>query len=353
MSMKRGVSLYSYQQAQFFKQMDLLAMVQEVHDNLGTDGIEIIDEQMIKGYPFPSREFIFNFRNTLARYDMQAVTMDINLDPLHFRDHVMTHGEAAERLIQDIKIASALGFKNVRCVGTPIDSAEKAIPYAEKYDVRIGFEIHAPNTLFLHGKPAPTGGVASMMNFHLCEEVIEISDRLNTKYIGLIPDFGLFQHSISSVAVDYMKRHCSNPEAIDYCLDHKREYTVPDMIRKLEEVYPGSGLKAGSISQLMQHEMYADPEDLKIIIPYIVSIHGKFYHMTEIDGMTGEYEDKAIDYETPMKVLVENGYEGYINSEYEGQRMQQDNGFENLADEVDEVRKHHKMLKRLIGESAS
>ena len=54
-----------------------------------------------------------------------------------------------------------------------------------------------------------------------------------------------------------------------------------------------------------------------------------------------------------MKVLVENGYEGYINSEYEGQRMQQDNGFENLADEVDEVRKHHKMLKRLIGESAS
>ena len=43
---KRGVSLYSYQQEQFFKRMTLRDMVKEVHDNLKTDGIEII-------VPFP------------------------------------------------------------------------------------------------------------------------------------------------------------------------------------------------------------------------------------------------------------------------------------------------------------
>ena len=48
-----------------------------------------------------------------------------------------------------------------------------------------------------------------------------------------------------------------------------------------------------------------------------------------------------------MKYLRENGFDGYIDSEFEGQRDQQDIGYENLVDEVDQVRKHHEMLKRL------
>ena len=47
MGIKRGVSLYSYQQTQFFKKMDWKDMIREVHDNLKTDGIEIIDEATI------------------------------------------------------------------------------------------------------------------------------------------------------------------------------------------------------------------------------------------------------------------------------------------------------------------
>ena len=58
MAIKRGVSLYSYQQAQFFKKMTWKDQIVEVHDNLKTDGIEIIDEQLIRNYPFPSDEFI-------------------------------------------------------------------------------------------------------------------------------------------------------------------------------------------------------------------------------------------------------------------------------------------------------
>ena len=44
------------------------------------------------------------------------------------------------------------------------------------------------------------------------------------------------------------------------------------------------------------------------------------------------------------------GFDGYIDSEYEGQRDQQDQGMEGLADEVKEVRRHHEMLARLSGE---
>ena len=80
MAIKRGVSLYSYQQEQFFRRMTWKDQIREVHDNLHTDGIEIIDEAVIRRYPFPSDEFIFDWNSYMARYNMNAVTMDIYLD---------------------------------------------------------------------------------------------------------------------------------------------------------------------------------------------------------------------------------------------------------------------------------
>ena len=70
--------------------------------------------------------------------------------------------------------------------------------------------------------------------------------------------------------------------------------------------------------------------------------------MSEVEGQPGVYEDKAVDYEGPIKVLKEYGYEGYINTEYEGQRRFQDRTEKELISEVDQVRKHQAMLKRLI-----
>ena len=76
-------------------------------------------------------------------------------------------------------------------------------------------------------------------------------------------------------------------------------------------------------------------------------MHGKFYQMTEIPGEPGHYEDKAINYADPIRILNEEGFTGYIDSEYEGQRHQQDRGMAYLPDEVEEVRRHHEMLQRL------
>jgi endo-beta-N-acetylglucosaminidase D len=47
-------------------------------------------------------------------------------------------------------------------------------------------------------------------------------------------------------------------------------------------------------------------------------------------------------------VLKEYGYDGYINTEYEGQRRFQDRTEKELISEVDQVRKHQAMMKRLI-----
>lgn len=347
MSIKRGVSLYSYQQSQFFKQMTWKDMIKEVHDNLHADGIEIIDEAIIRDYPFPSEKFIFDWNNEMARYNMKAVTMDVYLDVHQFRDHVMNHAEATERLKNDIKIAARMGFQNVRCLCmVPIDVIEAALPTAEKYNVRIGKEIHPPLPIVKRSMKVVDDGIK--MDYNMAEQIMELADRTGSKHVGLVPDFGIFMHTPCRVSVEYEKRH-NDPAAIDYIMNHA-DMPRDMLMKELNTKFPGLQISPFTVTGLTVTESTARPDDLLEILPYIVSIHGKFYEMTEIDGQPGHYEDKAIDYENPIKYLKQGGYEGYIDSEYEGQRHQQDMGFENLPNDVEEVRRHHEMLRRLIGE---
>ena len=285
MAIKRGVSLYSYQQSQFFGKMTWKDQVAEVHDSLKTDGIEIIDEATIRDYPFPSEQFIYDWNNFMARYEMQPVTMDIYLDVHQFRDHVMNHREAAERLKNDIKLAAKLGFKNVRALClVPIDVIEMALETAEKYDVRIGKEIHAPLPIKPGTRVQPTKGPAAALDFRMSEQIIELADRTGSRHVGVVPDFGIFQHSPSQVAVDYCKRHAKIPESIDFILENSRQYGYDDLVTVLDEKYPDHGLAPMEVERMSLHRSSADPEDIIDIIPYIVSIHGKFYDMTEIPG---------------------------------------------------------------------
>lgn len=56
-------------------------------------------------------------------------------------------------------------------------------------------------------------------------------------------------------------------------------------------------------------------------------------------------EDATIVYPEVLKVLMDTGYDGYICTEYEGQRNMDIPD----VDEIDEVRRQHVMLRRLLG----
>jgi hypothetical protein len=87
---------------------------------------------------------------------------------------------------------------------------------------------------------------------------------------------------------------------------------------------------------------------LRQITHHVVSVHAKFYHMSAVPGRPGEFQDIAIDYASGVAALVKGGFNGYINSEYEGQRFWQDRSRANMMDEVEQVRRHQEMLRRLI-----
>ena len=71
-------------------------------------------------------------------------------------------------------------------------------------------------------------------------------------------------------------------------------------------------------------------------------IQAKFYEMTEDEV---EY---SIPYDEIVPVLIEGGFDGYLSSEYEGNRHIQD-AFP--VDSVEQVRRQHAMFARLLGET--
>lgn len=372
MGIKRGIDFYSYQQAQFFKEMDLEGMMKEAASINGVTGIELLDEQSLH-YPDPSDEFVEKWKGWLEKYKLEPVTMDVFCDVLQFRDHVMSFEECAERLRHDIRLAKRLGFKNVRTLATtPIEVMELALPVAEECDIRIGKEIHAPIPL----------------NGQYVKEIQEVVERTGTKHLGIVPDWGIFAYRPSEVTLEWYIRQGAKRktcELVDQlCMDN---YTgKSDELSKIDlSLYTAGNvesffhryLKTGDAPEdlvgafqkmeaLVKDNVqdYTDidfevmgqalllsrakAEDLIPLMPIIVNFHGKFYNMSEVEGKPGVYEDKSVDYENPIRVLKEYGYDGYINTEYEGQRRFQDRTENELISEADQVRKHQEMLKRLI-----
>ena len=371
---KRGVSLYSYQQAQFFKQLDLEGQIREVGTNLfGADGIELLDEQALRKYPHPDPEFFDAWYSWMDKYHTTPVTMDVFGDVLQFRDHVQSYHENAERLMSDIRLAKKMGFKNVRTLATcPVEVMILALPVAEECDIRLGKEIHAP--IPLHGQ--------------YVNEIVDYVQKTGTRHLGIVPDWGIFAFRPSEVTLDWYMRHGAKEETCrlvaELCMENHTgkgnalkdidlsKYTAGNVessfFRYLkthdttDDLRPAFDLMISLVKdnvkdyteidfEVMAQALLlsrAKAEDLRELMPYIVSIHGKFYNMSEIPGRPGQYQDISMDYEGPIRFLKEIGYEGYINSEYEGQRRFQDRTEEYLISEVDQVRKHQEMLKRLL-----
>ena len=373
MSIKRGVSLYSFQQAQYLKQMSLEDQVRFVGTELnGATGIEMVDEMSLR-YPEPGREFDAKWFGWMEKYGTTPVAMDINMDVLQFRDHVMSHEEVAERMRHDMRLAKRLGFTNVRTLSVvPIEIIELVLPYAEELDLKLGKEVHQP--MKLDGKEVT--------------EIIALAERTRSKHLGIVPDLGIFQFQSSEVQLALWERRgaqstasaanlelarsmregkapidvasASNHTAGNLRVEFQRFVTTGETDPSLRSLFTELKLWADariSNAKVIDYVVAAEPltlshtslDLLRELTPYVIHIHGKFNYMSEKEDKPGEYFERSIDYPGVIAALKAGNYSGYINSEYEGQRYFQDMEVEYWQSEAEQVRRHHEMLARLIG----
>src|SRR5690349_13001500 len=151
---------------------EMLAKVGEL--GLGP-GLEVEAFQTIRGFPYVSDEFADSFMTLVDRYGLQPVCLGGKLDLARRPDRLMTVDEQVVFIEEQLEAARKLGFTVLR-VGADVDPVvlEKLVPACERDGVKIGIEIHSPET-------ATTPKVVAFT---------EMFDRLGTPFLGFIPDFG-------------------------------------------------------------------------------------------------------------------------------------------------------------------
>ena len=335
MSIKRGVSLYSYQQEYYSGRLDLEGCVRTAVETTGAKGIELIYEQMpLERYPdaiYPdiSDKGVGKWKELMDKYGTVPTCMDSFIDSMIYPGRISYVQEQVQMMIQDIKLASKLGFSCIRVLALVAPEVlEQSLPAAEDYNVAMGLEVHPPHALDSRW----------MMN------VAELAHKHNTNKIGLIPDFGIFMNGINGAQLQAAKMTGERDEVIEYVKEAVgQKLPYGQIIAKAKEMGAGQRI-ISALSQASMMNRYSEPELLRDLADVIVHIHGKFYRMDE------NCRETSINYSEPIKVLKEAGWDGYICSEFEGQRAYHGQDCPYEEDEVEQVRRHHVMLKELIGE---
>jgi sugar phosphate isomerase/epimerase len=332
-NIKRGVSLYSFQEEYYLRQMSLEEIIAACTE-MDIPGIEIIPDQMIPGYPDISDDFVKQWHGWMDKYGRTPVCIDMFLDWNKYKGREMTEDERVESIKSDIVNASKLGCTVIRVIhDVPPAVLEKCVSKAEKHNVKLALEIHAP----------------SYYDSPLEQELMKLFDRIGSPYLCFTLDLGVFCKKLPRVASERFLREGMKPEIVEYLVNAYNTNTLPhsNELGKRDTALPEKIRAMGGREEdiywafMGTHMVYSDPKKMLPYLKYTSHIHGKFYEMVD---ETTEY---SIPYDEIVPRLIEGGYNGYIDSEYEGNRWIQD-AFP--VDSKEQVRRHQVMLKKLLGE---
>lgn len=319
----RGVSFYSYQTLYYTGQMSVEDCIAEAA-SIGANGLEVIADAMIPNYPAPPDQWVEQWHGWMQKYHTTPVQYCQSQDTTILPSRPLSTPEGADRLARDIQCANRLGFTNMRLLGaTPLDVVERCLPAAEKHNVSLNFEIHSTNPI----------------NGPLVEIWVKFFEKMQSKHLGINPDFSLFENKPNRVMRDQLIRAGVLAAEVAKYIDQARADGVP----REKAVAQVASMHGGRYAEQYLTRRYGTAQDPKLLLPlkpYCHHMHGKVYEMSE------DYHETCLPYEEVIPFLKQNGFEFCIATEYEGQRFIMDAAQE---DEVEQVRRHQLLMKRLLG----
>lgn len=320
---KTGITLFSLGTPYLKGQLDLEGVIRTAAE-LGAEGYEIVAAQMIPGYPYVSEEFVEFIELCRAKYGIGPVCYAANMDRGMLRDRDLTEDEMVVRAINDIICAHKLGCKVMReqYLLSPSGLGRLA-PYAEAYDVRVGIEIHNPESPIT---PA-------------IQEYVKVIEATGSKHLGFIPDFGCFStkpnkpywdRALAAGATEAQLQKCAELRYNDVPMNEAMTAMAED-IAKCPGLIPALNSMYGFVQ--FRRDCKAELEGLKQIMPYCFEMHGKCHCVSE------ELREASIPYEEIIPVIAASDFEGYIVTEFED---------EGGYDAIQQTRRHIAMMQKLL-----
>ena len=272
--------------------------------NMGP-GLELVGFQSIRGFPEVAPEFERQFRTLVERHGFELASLDCNADRALRSDRMLTEDELYEYLALQLRAAHRLGFPTARMQWTAgLAVMERLVPLAEQLDVRMGVEIHAPETV-------DSPWVLAQREWHARHE---------SPYLGFTADFGSVTTQVSPTMFDAFREKGVSEDLFEefgqrwHELDGQHFDAHEQMGKFIQLAHQhGAGDHAINMSVFaVGIHGHGDPRMWLEIADQIVHVHAKFFHVDE----TGV--DPAVPIAEQVQALVEGGYEGYMSTEWEG-----------------------------------
>jgi sugar phosphate isomerase/epimerase len=322
-----GVTLYSFNAEYYQYKLSFQDCLEKVGSLGSGTGVELVGPQMVDSWPEVSEEFEKTFKNLVERYELTPTAYGGYQDWRRF-GRVLTLEENVEHCRLQIRSAKRLGFPILRLMLYPEQmtgsSRTNILAYAEKMGVKIGHEIHAPNSF----------------RDPLLRQLIELAQKLNTPYFGFVPDCGIFS---KACAQPYLKKfeQMGVPAVIRERIVElwKKQTPWPEVAAEIKAM-GGDNMAHLMVVESFIYFGHEDPKSLYEIMPHIFHVHGKFFG---IDPATGE--EPACRYPEVIAALKNGGFSGYISTEYEGHHWVPD------GDALWQIRAHHAMVRKFLAQA--
>ncbi|MFV0556537.1 MAG: sugar phosphate isomerase/epimerase family protein [Lactovum sp.] len=269
----------------------------------GATGYEIVGTQMLPSYPNVDQEFLGLVQELKVKYGIAPVGYGANNDKGMRHDRNLTDDEMLADAILDLKTANALGCKVMRAqyMLSP-EAFERLAPYAELYDVKVGIEVHNPETPLSENM----------------KKYLEVIKKTESKYLGFIPDFGCFAiapnkpHWIKALKAGVKEEHLELIAKLRYegvSIEEAGEQVMaagahPAIQATLQGMY-------GFVQFKPKEALKGLLDELKEILPYSFEMHGKFHYLDE------DCVEASIPYEEILELLKASDFKGYLICEYE------------------------------------
>jgi len=300
-----GVTLYSFTpdfHAGRYTFEDLV--VEAAQRGLGP-GLEVIGFQSFRGFPHMSPEVETRFLRLVDEHGWELSCLDGNVDVAVRADRLLDEDELVAYMEAQLEAAARLGFPVLRVQNQATPAVmERLLPSAERLGVKLGMEIHAPETV-------RSPWVLALR---------ELYARLDSPYVGFIPDFGASTLGISPSVFETFRAKGVSEELLQAIATRWDELGGRDF-EAHEEIgnFIGLAHSMGAGDHAVNLAVFAvgihghqDAAAWAEILPDVVHVHGKFFDIGD-DG-----REPVVPVEELIDVLVAGGYDGYISSEYEG-----------------------------------
>lgn len=280
-------------------------------------GVEIVGPAHHRDFPRVPDEFVATFTSSVRRNGLTPTSYGSYADPFMRWDRDLTADELVAYTLPQLHGAARLGFPIVRLQNFAAEVVERLLPTAEKLGIRLGYELHVPLDL------------DSERTRFLVEQI----DRIDSPALGLIPDAGIFARSVTQSRLARGEAAGLSAGQVAEVVDLWRSRGTREEGEQLVGRFGGSPQAVEWAEGIWGSFGHSDPADLKHIFRHVMHVHGKFYSMRDGDEPDIRFRDLVF-------ALLENGYQGWISSEYEGEP----------ADSFALVAEHQAMLRRYAAE---